>query len=200
MKASFVSLIFTLATVVSAFERGAPHFTIPVVGWSEQSVFDFGEGWASGWFRKNETDNWGPCIEGIPNFILEVVDVVPHDNIIGDTTTLFNNLIAGDFSAISTGAMNKVYAKKEKLMHMVTEVPAMGVSCTAVGLDIAALVIFIVKHITIQTVTVSLALNASQNALGLAATAMSMVKDLVTFNFWGIGHGVGEILFYLFKD
>ena len=132
--------------------------------------------------------------------MFEVIDVVPHDNIIGDTTAFFTSLVAGDFTAISTGAMNKVYAKKEKLMHMVTEVPSMGIACTAFGLDITSLVLFIIKHITIQTVTVSLGLNAAQNSLSLAATALTMVKDLFTFNFWGIGHGIGEILFYLFKD
>ena len=78
--------------------------------------------------------------------------------------------------------------------------PSEGVGCVNVGLDIFALVMFIIKHITIQTVTVSLGLNAAQNSMSLAATAMGAVKDMFTLNFFGIGHAVGEILFYLFKD
>ena len=46
-------------------------------------------------------------------------------------------------------------------MTLVTEIPAAGVACTSVGLDIFALVMFIIKHITIQTVTSSLAINAT---------------------------------------
>ena len=85
-------------------------------------------------------------------------------------------------------------------MQLAIEVPSAMVACTNVGLDIANLVFFIIKHITIQTVTTSLAINASTNAISLAGTALSFVTSLFSFNFFGIGHAIGEILFYLFKD
>ena len=86
------------------------------------------------------------------------------------------------------------------MTHLMTEVPSSMVACTNFGLDITNLVFFIIKHITIQTVTSSLAINATTNAISLAMTAVSLIKDMFTLNFFGVGHGVGEILFYLFKD
>ena len=83
---------------------------------------------------------------------------------------------------------------------MAWEIPSDSMACASVGYDIYLLVIFILKHITIQTVTTSLAINASVNAISLASTALDIVKGLFSLDFWTIGHGVGEILYYLFKD
>ena len=132
--------------------------------------------------------------------ILEVVDVIPHDDIIGETTAFFKNLFSGDFVSIMTQTTNRVMQKKERMMSLVTEIPAATVACTSVGLDIFALVMFIIKHITIQTVTSSLAINATSNAVGLASEAFSLMTSAFSLNFFGVGHAIGEILFYLFKD
>ena len=110
------------------FERRPPHFVLPIINISEQTVYDFGEGWASGWYRKNVTESWGPCVENIPNMFFEMIDFIPH----------------GDL-----GLWANMLAKKDKVIAMVWEVPSDGLACTALGYDIYKLVIFIIKHITI---------------------------------------------------
>ena len=93
--------------------------------------------------------------------MLEIVDVIPHDDIIGETTAFFNNIFSGNFAAIMTQTTNRITEKKTRMTSLMTEMPAAAVACTNVGLDIFTLVMFIIKHITIQTVTSSLAINAT---------------------------------------
>ena len=105
----------TFVTIVTAFERHAPIFRIPIIGISEQSVYDFGEGWASGWFRMNITEKWGPCIETIPYMAYDAMDILP-DNKIATLTTMSTNLFAGQFTAVFTQVENLLLSKKEKIM------------------------------------------------------------------------------------
>ena len=93
--------------------------------------------------------------------MLEIVDVIPHDDIIGETTAFFNNIFSGNFAAIMTQTTNRITEKKTRMTSLMTEMPAAAVACTSVGMDIFTLVMFIIKHITIQTVTSSLAINAT---------------------------------------
>ena len=97
-----------------------------------------------------------------------------------------------------TKIWERMMGKKERIMNMMWELPNDTMACTSFGFDIYKLVIFIIKHITIQTVTTSLAINASVNAIALASAALNTIKGFFQFDFWAMGHGGGEILYLLF--
>ena len=69
MKYSIFIVQAILLTMVMGYERGEPN--LKFMGRSEFDVYDFVEGWASGWFRGGDKrDTWGECVEGIPNIFL----------------------------------------------------------------------------------------------------------------------------------
>ena len=84
------------------------------------------------------------------------------------------------------------------LMKNLGEAPKEFMACTSVGVDLGLFIAWLVKHITIQTVTTSLATNALAHVMGLITDAGSILSSLMSFDFYTLGFDIGEILWLLF--
>ena len=84
------------------------------------------------------------------------------------------------------------------VMKNMGDAPKEFMACAKVGADIGAFVAWILKHITIQTITTSLATNAIQHVTGLIADVGSLMTSVFKLDFYTIGYDISEILWYLF--
>ena len=171
-----------LSTVMAKFQRGEPHLSF--MGFSEFTVYDFAEGIASGWFREDARETWGQCVEGIPNMFLQFIDI-------------FKMLAGSDITAVFTN-WSKMTELFTAIVKNMGDAPQDLMACAAVGKDIGFFVSWILKHLTIQTITTSLATNALSHVTGLIADVGSLLTSIFKFDFYTIGYDIAEILWYLF--
>ena len=78
------------------------------------------------------------------------------------------------------------------------DAPKDFMACAGVGKDIGFFVTWIIKHISIQTITTSLATNSIQHITGLIGDASSLLTSVFKLDFYTMGYDITEILWYLF--
>ena len=45
---------------------------ISILGYDEGDFYNFVEGWATGWFHRDMTLDWGSCLEALPDLMLDM--------------------------------------------------------------------------------------------------------------------------------
>jgi hypothetical protein len=77
MKFSEISLLVlgTAATSEGTYYRhsNASQDRINIFGFDEGDMYDFVEGWATGWFHRDMKADWGACLEAVPDLMLGVM-------------------------------------------------------------------------------------------------------------------------------
>lgn len=95
MKFSAISLLVLSSTAEASrrprVRNAATQDRISLLGYDEGDAYDFVEGWATGWFHRDMKEEWGACLEAVPDLMLALATPSGANESLG---TLFHPLNA----------------------------------------------------------------------------------------------------------
>ena len=81
MKLSTISLLTLGSAAKSSTSKGkhprvqgnaATEDRVSFLGYDEGDMYNFIEGWATGWFHRDMREDWGDCIEALPELMFDL--------------------------------------------------------------------------------------------------------------------------------
>ena len=191
MKTSFVliSALMVMSTldIVSAADRRAPFFRIPVIGFTDLNGIDYIEGFASGLWGTDMRGQWEGCLNGFPTLFEELWDIVKD---------IFSNLSNPVKLFTNFGRLQKIF---NLLIQVVKDGPKDFKDCSLIITEITTGVGFIIKKINFATLTTGLAVNVGTHILQLLTDVAAIFSSLIGWDWFSLGQNEGEILMILFN-
>ena len=189
MKSVLIQTLLVVATLstITADERRAPLFTIPVIGFTDLNAIDYTEGVASGLWGTDMRGQWSGCLNGFTGMFEEVIDI--GKDIFGNITNpaaLFTNL----------SKFQKIF---NLIITIVKDGPKDFKQCAGIVDEVTTGVGFIIKKINLATLTTGLAVNVSTHIMGLITDIASMGSAIFGWDWYTLGQDQGEIFMILFN-
>ena len=187
MKTTFVLIQALLIANVVCLDltNRPPLFTIPIFGFTDIDGINFAEGVASGSFGRDLRSQWSGCVMGFPSLIIEM------KGLFTDLASTFTNP-AEIFSNFS---------KLQKIANFVFDIIKTGPGdvkgCEELVNEGTQSVAWVVKHISLTTLTTGLLANVLANIFVLATDIWGMVTDLFSKDYYKIGYDGAEIMMLL---
>ena len=140
-------------------------------------------GTASGLFGRDVRKQWTGCILGVPQMFLGLWKIFTSINF-ADLTSIFTNF--SKLTKIGTA-----------LFSVATKVPGEIFQCKDVVTEAIGSVTWIIKHISITTVTTGLIANLTTHILDIGSDGMGIFTSFFAHDFYTFGLDIGSLVMAL---
>ena len=176
-----LQLVLIQALLFTSVYCRPPLFRIPILGFTDIDAIDYSEGFASGFFGKDVREQWDSCAMGIPNMMLE-----------------FKALI-DDLSAnfVNPAELFENFGKLQKIVNfffdMIKNGPKDVKGCQELVTETTDFIAWIVKHVSITTVTTGLLANLVSHIFAIVTDVWSIVTEMFSKDYYSIGKDEGDL-------
>ena len=157
--------------------------TINLLGYTEFDAADLVMGTASGLFGRDVRTQWTGCILGVPQMFLGIFAVFKGINF-ADITSIFTNF--SKLQKIFTG-----------LIGAASNVPTEIMACKDIVQEIIGSIGWIVKHISITTVTTGLLANLTTHIMDIIADGTGIFTSFFGHDLYTFGLDIGSLVMVL---
>ena len=158
------------------------HPLINFLGFTEWTVYDYGVGFASGFFKKDMQNEWAQCIQGAPDIgkrIYNVGQKVVNQNWLDITNVLMNLSLWQEIFNLG--------------MDVFRQGPADFKACSAIFDEFNQVFAFIVKHLDIAQTGINIVTNLGSHFMEIAGDVMSLMTDSVGGHPYEVGKDTGNL-------
>ena len=161
-----------------------PH--ISFLGFSDIDVIDYFEGLFAGFSGKDVRSQWKGCVHGLPLLFFKLLGLMKEVIFsFADITKLITNF----------DKMKEIFSL---MFQIFTEAPDDIRECEQIGTEIAEFIAWIVKHISLATVTTGLLTNLLMHCMDLFTDTWGMFSGVFQHDYYKVGKSIGHIVFSLF--
>ena len=159
---------------------------MPILGYTDIDAIDYSEGFASGFFGKDVRDQWNACANGFPTMIMELKD-------------LYDDLSK---NFVNPAELFENFGKLQKIVNFIFEIIKNGPKdvkgCQELASEGTNFIAWIVKHISLTTITTGLLANIATHVFDIATDVWAIVTEMFGKNYYQTGKDEGELFKILF--
>ena len=159
------------------------HPTLNLLGYTEFDAADFVMGTASGLFGRDVRKQWTGCILGVPQMFLKAWGIFKEIDF-KNITSIFTNF-------------SKIQQIGTQLIGIATSVPTEIFACKDIVTELIGSVTWIIKHISITTVTTGLIANLSTRFMDIGADGVGIFTSFFAHDLYTTGLDIGSLVMAL---
>merc|ERR1719198_10815 len=164
------------------------HPLINFMGITEWTIYDYGVGFASGFFKKDMQSEWSECVKGAP----EVVNQFQ-----GITAKL------ADVNWLDIGSIFANFSLWQDLFNIGMDLfrngPSEFKACSAIVTEFNDFGAFIIKHLDLAQTGINIVTNLGSHFMEIAGSVMSMVSDAAPGHSYELGKDSGSLFISLME-